>query len=212
MVAEAGQVRVEAEEPVGGRDVVVDRDEPVRRVVDEPPGRAPDREMEEADRVGGRDLVVLPERPRAGGHAGVDALGEDVGFEAGAPEVTLDREGLVADGVAVGERGQDLVDPTAHAALPPRARCEEVQVLPLDDVPGVVFVEVATAVPPQRAAERFVGLQQAEGLAELVVGRIVESRIGPLALASQHLAVGVGEDGTLGPPRLQSHHGEALVA
>ena len=50
----------------------------------------------------------------------MDALGEDVGAEAGAPEAGLDGEGVVGYGVAVGEGGQHLVDlgraGPAHAA------------------------------------------------------------------------------------------------
>jgi len=40
----------------------------------------------------------------------VHALGEDVGPEPGPAQVALDGQGLVADGVAVGERGEELVD------------------------------------------------------------------------------------------------------
>jgi hypothetical protein len=109
VVAEAGQVRMEAEEEVRGRDVVVDADQAVGRVVHEPAGRAADREVEEADRLRRGDLPVLPERPGQAGHPRVHGLREDVGPEARPAEVALDGQGLVADGVAVGEGGQDLV-------------------------------------------------------------------------------------------------------
>ncbi len=38
----------------------------------------------------------------------------------GTPQVSLDGEGLVGDGVAVGERGEELVDVTLHEASSPR--------------------------------------------------------------------------------------------
>jgi hypothetical protein len=123
VVAEAGEVRVEAKEEVRGRDVVVDADQAVRRTVHEAARGAPYREVEEADGLRRGDLAVLPERPGQAGHAWVHALCEDVGREARPAQVPLDGQGLVADGVAVGERGQDLVDPsgagTGHAVRVP---------------------------------------------------------------------------------------------
>ena len=79
-------------------------------MVDQPPRRAADREVEDAHRLRRRDLGVLPQRPREVGHARVDALREDVRLEARRPQVAPDGEGLVADGVAVGEGGEELVD------------------------------------------------------------------------------------------------------
>ena len=55
---------------------------------------------------------------------GCTQLGEDVGLVAGRAQLPLDRERLVADRVAVGERGEQLVDPhvPAHASRRPPAR------------------------------------------------------------------------------------------
>ena len=108
---------------------MVDADQAVRRVVDEPPGGAADREVEEADGLRRGDLAVLPERPGQAGHARMHALREDVGRESGPAQVALDGQGLVADGVAVGQSGQDLVDVgragTGHAVRFPAICCRK---------------------------------------------------------------------------------------
>jgi hypothetical protein len=41
-------------------------------------------------------------------------LREDVGVEPGRAEVSLEGQGVAADGVAVGEGGQELVDRARH--------------------------------------------------------------------------------------------------
>ena len=110
VVAQAREVRVEAEEEVRRRDVVVDDHQPVGGVVDQAAGGAADREVEDADGLGGRDLPVLEERARQVRDARVHQLREDVRLVAGGAQLALDRERLVADRVAVGERSEELVD------------------------------------------------------------------------------------------------------
>src|SRR5262249_51230541 len=91
---------------------------------------AADREVEEADRLRPRDLAVLPERPRERGHARVDLLREDVGVEPLAAEMALDDERFVADGIAVGERGQELMDLLLHAVARSRTPARSVRYFP----------------------------------------------------------------------------------
>ena len=110
VVAQAREVRVEAEEEVRGRDVVVDDHQPVGGVVDQAAGGAADREVEDADGVGRRDLPVLEERARQVRDPRVHQLREDVRLVARGAQLALDRERLVADRVAVGERSEELVD------------------------------------------------------------------------------------------------------
>ena len=133
MVAQPRQVGVEAEEEGGRGDVVVDDHEGVGQVEGQAARGAPDGEVEEAHRLRGGLALVLPQGTGQVGHPGVHLLGEDVRGVARRPEVGLDGQGLVADGVAVGEGGQELVHPArpvgpgaAHsrsrsASSPPRS-------------------------------------------------------------------------------------------
>ena len=123
VVAQPREVRVEAQEEVGRRDVVVDDHQPVGGVVDEPAGGAADREVEDAHGVRRGHLPVLPERAREVGDARVHQLREDVRLVPGRAQLPLDRQGLVPDRVAVAERGEDLVDPHALPSFgPPSSR------------------------------------------------------------------------------------------
>jgi hypothetical protein len=83
--------------------------------MDEAARGAADREVKETHGLGSRDLLVLRKRAGQLGHARVDLLREDVRLEAGAAQVSLNGQGLVANGVAVGKCGQHLVDAARHA-------------------------------------------------------------------------------------------------
>ena len=109
-VAQLHQQRMDAGEVHRRRDVVVDEDHPPRQRVGDARGARSDREVVDEDGLGRRlvDQVAIVAgqvlEPRVGG------LDEDVRAVAGGAQHLLDAEHLVADGVAVAERRQHLMD------------------------------------------------------------------------------------------------------
>jgi hypothetical protein len=109
-VAELDEERMHAGEVHRRRDVVVDEDHPPGQRVGDARGARSDREVVDEDRLGtgfvDQFAVVAGQmlEPRVGG------LDEDVGPVAGRPEHFLDAQDLVADGVAVAERREHLMD------------------------------------------------------------------------------------------------------
>ena len=101
---------VHVDEELRRSDVVVDENLSIGQRVCDARGSGTDRKMMNQDvrRVAFLDQVVVVARaifePRVGG------LHEDVGLEAGAAERPLDAEHFVADGIAIAERCENLVN------------------------------------------------------------------------------------------------------
>jgi hypothetical protein len=121
VVAEPRQMRMEAQEEARGSDVVVDDDQPVRGAMDQPSRGAPDRKVEDAHRLRRGDRPILPERPRQVRHARVNQLREDLGLVTRRAQLALDGQRLVSDRVAVGQRGEQLVNRAHPRPAPPSA-------------------------------------------------------------------------------------------
>ena len=101
---------VHIDEELRRRDVVVDENLSIGQRVCDARGPGADRKMMDQDvrRVAFLDEVAVVARaifePRVGG------LNEDVGLEAGAAERPLDAEHFVADGIAIAERRENLMN------------------------------------------------------------------------------------------------------
>ena len=104
------ELLVHVDEELGRRDVVVDENLPIGKRVGDARGARADREMMNQDvrRVALLDQVAIV--PRQVFEARIGRLDEDVGLEAGAAQHALDAEHFVADGVAIAERGEHLMD------------------------------------------------------------------------------------------------------
>ncbi len=91
-------------------DVVVDHDLFIGHAEKELRDRRPDRKMENDDVRRRADLLVFPVVPPLPGRPGVEEPGEDLRPVAALAQHSLDLEHLVRDGVAVAQRGRELVD------------------------------------------------------------------------------------------------------
>ena len=88
---------------------------------------------------------------------------------------------------------------------------ERLEVLPLDDRPGVVRAEVRAAVAAQRVAEARARRDGVQRLGKLRVALVEQTRIAAKALAFEHVASAVGQHRLAERPRFQRHHRQALV-
>ncbi len=108
--AQLHQQIVHAHEILGRRDVVVDERHPVRQCECHAGRFGADREMVKEQIVGmarSHQIAIVPGQVF---ETRIRGLHEDVGLVAGRPQGTLDPQHLMADGVAVAERGQHLMD------------------------------------------------------------------------------------------------------
>ena len=108
---------VDAREVLGRRDVVVDERHPIGQREGGPRRARSDREVVEQQVVGMARVDELAVVARQRLEAMVGRLDEDVRLVSRRAQHPLDAEHLVADGVAVAERGEHLVD-ARHARLP----------------------------------------------------------------------------------------------
>ena len=87
---------------------------------------------------------------------------------------------------------------------------EHVEILALDDRPGVVAGEELAAVPPEPRVQRTVRLERVERFGELLVALVVQAGAAADALPLQHVAAAVGEHRPAERPGLERHHRQAL--
>ena len=149
VVAQPREVRVEAEEEVGRRDVVVDR-RPAGRARGGSAGRtALPIEKWKMQTVSGEETsAVLPERAREVGDARVDELREDVRLVPGRAQLALDRERLVADRVAVARAPRAAGGPSSRPRPRPSPSSRNADHRPRASSP---------AAPAPRAGRRAAG-------------------------------------------------------
>ena len=104
------ELLVHVDEELGRRDVVVDENLPIGKRVGDARGARADREVMNQDvrRLALRDEVAIVARLIF--EAGIGRLNEDVGLESRTAKHALDAEHFVADGVAVAEGREHLMD------------------------------------------------------------------------------------------------------
>ena len=119
---------MDADEIFGRRDVVIDERHPIGQRKRGTRCLGPEREMVQQQVVGMARVDELAVIARQRLEPAVGRLDENLGLVAGAAKHPLNPEHLVADRVAVAERGQHLVDAGSRSALrarrppaPPRA-------------------------------------------------------------------------------------------
>ena len=111
------QGAVDADEVLGRRDVVVDQRHSIRQRVRRPRRLRPEREVVQQQVVAAAEVDQLAVVARLRLEPVIRRLDENLRLVAGGAEHALDAEHLVADGVAIAQRGEHLVDPD-HPCLP----------------------------------------------------------------------------------------------